>query len=349
MIASHVQAIILAAGKATRFKTDKSKLIEKLCGQEMILYSTAAVCELGIEPILVVGYQKDKVMDTVTKVYGNQVQFAIQEKQEGTGHAVLCSKSWWTKDHILIINGDMPLVTSSIIQELIEHHQKSCATITFVVAHNIDPTTGAYGRIVRTGDKIAIVEAKEFHADIHDFPLINAGIYLVERSFLDQILETLARSKVTNELYITDLVEAACNQSKKVETVTVPFDRVRGINTFNELAIAEQILRSDIINHWMSEGVRFSIPGTNNVDGHVTIGAGTYIEPGVQLLGATVVGKFCHVKAGAYIVDSQIDDNVCINPFSIIENLHVKQDSCVEPYSHISCNKKFCNCIDNKK
>src|SRR5579871_4996801 len=119
---TNVQAIILAAGKATRFGTGKSKLLEKICGQEMILYPTKVFESLSIPTTLVVGYQKESVIDAVKKAHGDAVSFVVQEKQEGTGHAILCSQQTWHKEHILIINGDCPLVTVDIIEQLYAKH-----------------------------------------------------------------------------------------------------------------------------------------------------------------------------------------------------------------------------------
>ena len=125
---------------------------------------------------------------------------------------------------------------------------------------------------------------------------------------------------------------------KTISTVVVPFDCVRGINNFKELYAAEQILRSDIMTHWMLEGVRFSLPGTNHVDLAVTIGAGTQIEAGVQLLGKTAIAQNCLIKSFSYLNNAQIEENVIVNPHSVIDNSHIKTDASVGPFVHIRNN-----------
>lgn len=336
MISQDVQAVVLAAGRAKRFKTNTSKLVQKLCGQEMVLFITKALEQLNIETTVVVGHQKEAVT-AVIQEHHTDIHFVTQEKQEGTGHAVLCTEPTWHKDIILIMNGDMPLVTSSIIEQLYAKHRETGAAITLAVAYDTDPA-GAYGRIVQDGNKLAIVEAKEFTSNIEDHPFINAGIYLVNRAFLETVIHTLNRSEVSNEFYITDIIKMASDKNNIISTVAVSFDRVRGINNFRELWAAEQIIRSDIINHWMLEGVRFVLPLTNHLDIQVTIGAGTQIEAGVQLLGNTKIAQNCLIQAFSYITNATIDDNVIVRPHSIIDDSHVQHEACVGPFAHIRNN-----------
>ena len=173
----------------------------------------------------------------------------------------MCTKDYWQHDNILVMNGDMPLVTPDIIGALCEAHQKTNAAASLVVAHDIDPS-GAYGRIVKSGNSLKIVEAKEFTADIAEHPYINAGIYIFKRSFIEQYLPNLETNKTSNELHITDLIAVASNNKDVIATITVPFDRVRGINTLKELWQAEDIKRADIMSYWMLQGVRFTMPHT---------------------------------------------------------------------------------------
>lgn len=337
MISQDVQAVLLAAGKAKRFKTNTSKLVQKICGQEMVLYITDALERLKIETTVVVGYQKESVMEVIKNHHNESVHFVTQEKQEGTGHAVLCSKPTWQKDLILIMNGDMPLVTTTLIEHIYNKHKETKATITLAIAHDTDPT-GAYGRIIQTDDTLAIVEAKEFTGDIEDHPFINAGIYLVDRLFLESVINSLARSQVSNEFYITDIIKMASDLGKIISTVPVPFDRIRGINNFKELWEAEQILRSDIINHWMLEGVRFSLPQTNHVDLNVTIGAGTQIEAGVQLFGNTQIAQNCLIQSFSCLNNARIEDNVTVLPHSVIDDSLLKAHASVGPFAHVRNN-----------
>ena len=286
MLSNKVQAVVLAAGKSTRFRTGRTKLLEKICGQEMIKYTTRLFETLDIPTTLVVGYQKDAIIEVIKNRHKDFVSFIVQEEQRGTGHAVMCTMPVWDKEMILIINGDMPLVTADIIQKLHDHHKATNAVMSFVVAH-CDDIHNSYGRVVKTDTTINIVEAKDFTGDPHEHCWINAGIYLFNREFLENQINAISQNEKTNEFYLTQLAEIASAQGLTVSTITAPYDYVRGVNTFQELWAVEQIKRAELIKHWMDQGVHFSVAHNVHIDLDVTIGAGSFIGCGVHLLGQT--------------------------------------------------------------
>lgn len=335
MALKDVQAVILAAGKSSRFKTGKTKLIEKLCGQEMIVYPTKLFTSLNVPVTMVVGFQKELVEETIEKHFKDSVLFVDQTEQRGTGDAIKTSQPTWTKDHILVMNGDMPLVTTEIVEELYAKHKEKDAAISFVTAHNCEPTARHYGRVVQNESSIAIVEAKEFQGDIAENCFINAGVYLIKRTFLEDSMEKLTQSSVTNEWYITDLVKIASDEKLGVVTTNAPFDKIRGINTFKELWAAEQILKAEIIKYWMDQGVRFAIAHNVQIDRGVTIGAGSSIESGAQLLGSTTIGKNCSIGAFSLITDTCIADNTTIHGHTIISDSTVGSNVQVGPFAHV--------------
>ncbi len=335
MTTKDLQAIVLAAGKSTRFKTEKSKLTEKICGREMILYVTKLLEHLGIPTTLVIGYQRDIIKKIIKKFHRDTVDFVVQEKPQGTGHAILCAQPYFNKNNILIINGDMPLIPESVIKQLYNKHQETNATISFVIAHNSDLSTGAYGRIVQKDNLIEIVEAKDFHGDEHEHCFINAGIYIVNRQFLDNYIDKINSDNASNEFYITDLVKMASENGYKVSTITAPFDRIRGINTFRELWVAEQIKRADTIKYWMENGVRFSLAQSVHIDWDVSIGAGTLIDCSVHLLSGTTIGKNCIIKGFSTLSNAQLGDNSIVYPHSIIENSSIGGNAKIGPFACI--------------
>lgn len=335
MALKDVQAVILAAGKSSRFKTGKTKLIEKLCGHEMILYPTKLFTSLNVPVSMVVGFQKELVEETIEKYFKDSVLFVEQTEQKGTGDAIKTSQPTWTKDHILVMNGDMPLVTKEIVEELYVKHKEQDAAISFVTAHNCEPTARNYGRIVKDNDSISIVEAKEFTGDIAENCFINAGVYLIKRTFLEQSMKKLTQSSVTNEWYITDLVKIASEQKLGVATTNAPFDKIRGINTFKELWAAEQILKAEIVKYWMDNGVRFSIAHNVQIDRGVTIGAGSSIGSGAQLLGSTIIGKNCSIGAFSLIKDTSIADNSTIHAHTIVSDTTIGANVTVGPFAHV--------------
>jgi bifunctional UDP-N-acetylglucosamine pyrophosphorylase/glucosamine-1-phosphate N-acetyltransferase len=164
MARQRLQAIVLAAGKSSRFNTTKTKLTFTLCGQEMILYPMKLFLKLSINPLIVVGHQKETIISLLET---KRLTFTSieQHEQKGTGHALLCTQALWDADHVLVMNGDMPLVSEAIIQSLIDRHSETNASLSLVIAHNSDPSVTGYGRIVTDNNRISIVEAGDFVGD----------------------------------------------------------------------------------------------------------------------------------------------------------------------------------------
>jgi bifunctional UDP-N-acetylglucosamine pyrophosphorylase/glucosamine-1-phosphate N-acetyltransferase len=331
----NIQAIVLAAGKSTRFNTGSSKLIQKMCGQEMVLYSTKLFAQLNIPATLVVGYQKEDVMNAVTQHHGKTVTFVTQEEQLGTGHAVLCTKEQWVAEHLLIMNGDMPLVTQDIIEQLYAKHMATGAVMSFVVSHSSDPAGYSYGRVIENNGTIQIVEAKHFDGDPHEHCFVNAGIYILNRVFLEQAIQDIKRNEKSKEFYLTDLVKIASDQKKTVTTTLAPFDLIRGVNDLQELWAAEQIKRSELIRYWMHRGVRFIMPQAIHLDVNISIGAGTTIGGGVHLYGTSSIGKNCSIGAFSSLTNVTIGDATAIHPHCVISDATIGAHAQVGPFAHI--------------
>lgn len=344
MLKSNMQAIILAAGRSTRLKTGYNKLLEKICGQPMIIFDTKLFTSLGVQTTVVVGYQKELIQECITTYHPiDNISFALQEQQQGTAHALECTRGYWQKEHILIMNGDIPLVTPEIIQNLYDKHIASDATISFVISHLAEPST-SYGRVIKTDNTTTIVEAKEFTGDSTEHCCINAGIYLVKRTFLEQNMNCIQPNQVSNEFQITDLVALASQQNLPIVTVNAPFDYVRGINNQHELWAAEQVQRSNIIKYWMEHGVRFSVAHNVHIDLDVKIGAGSYIGCGVHLLYGTHIGSQCKVHEYVTLEHVSVGKNSTIYPFSIIKNATIGNDTHVGPFAHIRDNAHIADC-----
>ena len=330
-----VQAIILAAGKSTRFNTGKTKLIEKVCGQELIIYPLTVLNTLEIPTTIVVGYQKDLVKETVTKYFDN-VSFKEQKIPKGTGDAIKATKGTWDKKYVLIMKGDTPLITPRMIEGLYKNHLETNATISFVSAHNDNPTGFSYGRVVEKDNKTFIFRSHELSRDeLQHYCCINGGIVLINRDFLETAIDQIQAKEYTNEYHMSDLVNIASNADKVVSAYTVPFDYVRGINNFQELWAAEQIKRSELIKYWMERGVRFSSAQSVHMDLDVEIGPGSIIGCGVHLLRGTKIGKNCVVSSSAMIEGSTIGDNVTVHSHTIIRHTTIHNKAEVGPFAHI--------------
>ncbi|MCX5921870.1 MAG: bifunctional UDP-N-acetylglucosamine diphosphorylase/glucosamine-1-phosphate N-acetyltransferase GlmU [Candidatus Dependentiae bacterium] len=333
----NLQAIVLAASTSSSFNAHKTKLAEKICGQEMVLYSTKLLESLNIPTTLVVGYQKELIQDIVTQHHHDNVHFVVQEEQHGTAHAILCARNSFQADNILVMHGDMPLVTKEIIEKLYAKHIETQATISFIVAHNDDPSGFSYGRVVKQGDnKIQIVEAKEFDGDLHDHCYVNAGIYIVTNDFLSNNINEIEKNDTSKQFYFTDIIKIASDLNQPITTVKASFDRIRGINNFQELWAAEQVKRAELIKHWMDRGVRFPVAQNVHIDLDVTIGAGSYIGCGAHILKGSVLGQNCFIHEFNAIEGSTLEDNVTLFSHCIVKDSHVGAHAKIGPFAHVS-------------
>lgn len=328
-----VQAIILAAGKSTRFAMGTSKLAFPLCGQEMVLYPVSIAQILSLPTIIVTGYQKDIITHLITQRSNGSLSFVEQEEQRGTGHAVMCTQQLWHAENILIINGDMPLVTQELIAQLVHEHIATRATITFVTSQCNDYPNG-YGKVINDGI-VRIVEERDFTGTKEEAQLINAGIYLVNKDFLKTALEQLTIHENSQEWYITDLIALAGTRGKTVHTLETDFNTIRGINTINELIAAEKIIRERIIQQFMKQGVYFEQPETTIIENDVLIGAGTRIGAGVHITRGSRIGARCVIGQYSIITNSTLADQVTILPHCVVTHSEICDHASIGPFAHL--------------
>jgi bifunctional UDP-N-acetylglucosamine pyrophosphorylase / glucosamine-1-phosphate N-acetyltransferase len=335
-IIDKTRAIILAAGRSTRFKTDKSKLLYSICGQPMILYPIRMLQELKIPITLVVGYCADEIKEEIKKANIKNIDYVTQKEQLGTGHAIAISKETWDKENILIINGDAPLLTKELIENLISAHHNKKSIITFLSAHCLNPY--GYGRVIREGGKISIVEEKNCAEEQSYNTLINAGVYLISKEYLQENIDKVKKDPISGEIYITTLISMANEEGLNVHTIPVPYDNVRGINNMEELWAAEQIKRSEIIKGWMNKGVRFELAQNIHIDYDAEIGSGSFIGTGVHLLNGTKIGKNCTINAFSIIERTIVDDNSHIHSHSVVQDSKIGKNVHVGPFARLRNN-----------
>jgi bifunctional UDP-N-acetylglucosamine pyrophosphorylase / glucosamine-1-phosphate N-acetyltransferase len=337
MTHKNIQAVILAAGKSKRFNTETSKLVERICGKEMVLHTTSLLENMHIPTTVVVGYKKELIINTINSHHGkcNLFDFVHQQEQLGTGHALLCTKDNWHKDHILVMNGDTPLLTEALLQNLIDTHIKTNAALSFIVAHNIDPSVKGYGLVFQEQDYVKIVEEKDLENTPPENLCLNGGIYILKRSFLEKYIPNVLPSKKSGEFYITSLMEIASKHKLKIQLVDAPFDTIRGVNTLRELWVAEQIKRSHIIDYWMQQGVRFSGAQNVHIDEMVKIGRGTFIGSGVHLLGNTEIGEGSCIDPYCIITRAKIGNKCSIKSLSVIKDSSVGNSCKINSFVHI--------------
>lgn len=332
----NIQAIVLAAGKSTRFKTQQSKLCHTICGLEAIMYPLQALSDLEQSPTVVVGHQAEEIRDTIGNYsesgdYYDKITFVEQKEQRGTGHALASSMAAWCAPTLLVMYGDMPALSKDIINEFITYHQQERATISLMTA--IAPSRQKYGRIDRSNGRISIIEAPEdpdYALYVSKECEINAGVYLFDTEFVKTALQKLSPSAVKGELYLTDLIAIAGHDGFKVSTMVVPFNKVLGFNTLYELAFIEEMFQQSLLMMHMNNGVRIINPSSVTIDYDVMIGSDTVIEPGVILKDGTMIGQECYVGAYSYIENTDIGERSVIAPYTLLIEQEVEADSYIE-------------------
>jgi UDP-N-acetylglucosamine diphosphorylase/glucosamine-1-phosphate N-acetyltransferase len=236
-------ALILAAGKGTRMKSDIAKVLHVLNGKPLLYYSLAAAKQAGAEKIVVViGHQAEIVREKFTD---SGCVFVEQKPQLGTGHAVLQAKNVLADYHGLtaILCGDVPLLKAATIKSLVDNHLAAGAVVS--VLTTVPPPPHAYGRIVKDdkGNVLKIVEHKDATEVEKKIGEINTGIYCVDTKFLFAALEKVTNNNQQREYYLTDIVEIACREGQKVKAfIAFDYVEVMGINTLEELTRAEKYL-----------------------------------------------------------------------------------------------------------
>ena len=235
------QAVVLAAGRSSRFKGERSKLLTPMHGKPILYYPIHAARSLGLDTLVVTGHQGDEVRQEMQQLFGDTISFALQDKLIGTGYAMRCCLGQLTGNDILVLYGDHPSTHAQTLDGFIKSHKEAHAMVSIIVCERPEP--GSYGRIITKDGITRCVEAKDFHDDPKDYPLVNAGYYLINRNFLVAHIDDLWLHENKNEYYVNDYIEIASRLGHHINTYTVPYDDVRGVNTKEEFALAQQILQ----------------------------------------------------------------------------------------------------------
>jgi UDP-N-acetylglucosamine pyrophosphorylase len=241
-------AIIMAAGKGTRMKdSSKAKVMYEVLGKPMVHYVLDLAKMLKASRVIViVGYQRDTVIQYLQNSHPN-VEIAVQEEQLGTGHAIMQSEATLKgfSGDVVVLSGDVPLLTADSVQELIDHHQQTAASATILTADFTDPT--GYGRIVRNSDGSVkrIVEHKDATEEERHVKEINSGIYVFNGQKLFDGLKHITPQNVQNEYYLTDVFEYFWKRLWKVSALkTLHVEEIIGVNTVNQLEEVKHVLLS---------------------------------------------------------------------------------------------------------
>ncbi len=333
-MASKLTAIVMAAGKGTRMKSEHPKAITPLLGQPLTSYVLRALEQVDTEPIIVVvGHGADLVKQAL----GERYLYALQAEQLGTGHAVMQAMPHLPSDaeYVLIASGDSPLVTPEVFASLYETARQTEAACVLATAILEDPT--GYGRILRDaqGNVVGIVEEKDATPEQKAIREVCTSFYCFRADALRDALPHLSNQNAQGEYYLTDVIGILAGQGARVVAWQSPDPTLLlGVNNRWELAQAAQAVRMRILKQLCLDGVTVVDPATTYIEPTVQIGRDTVIEPNTHLRGNTIIGANCTLGPDLYLQDSVVGDNCHLFRSHIIQ-ARIDSDVSVGPFAHI--------------
>ena len=329
-------AIVMAAGKGTRMKSKKSKLVQKIYGKEIVKRAVENAEKAGVRDIVaVVGYMKEEVME----VLGNGVKYAFQEEMLGTGHAVMQAKEFLKgkKGKVLVLNGDVPLIRPETLNKLLEKSIENKEYATLLTAIYDNPK--GYGRIVRDegGNISAIVEEKDTNDDQKEIKEINAGIYCFDIEELLSALEKITPNNAQGEYYITDVIQIMNEKGLKTGAVIVEDNtEILGINDRIQLEMLTKVLQMRINTEHMKKGVTIEDVNNTYIYDDVEIGMDTVIHPNTMIKSGVVIGEDCDIGPNAYIREGcKLANKVKIGSFVEIKKAIIGEGTKVPHLSYM--------------
>lgn len=333
-----IAIVILAAGKGTRLKSKRPKVLHEIGGQALLEHVVDAARQV-VPPqdiYAIVGHQADAV-EAALKPTG--IHFVRQEEQLGTGHAVQCAeRATRGYESVIVLSGDVPLLKPKTILALRDFHIEHRAAMTILTADAQHPE--GYGRIVRksahSDEVTAIVEQKQLEprqALIHE---INSGIYAFNREVLYDLIGQLKNENPQQELYLTDMARILNRAGKRVVALQIrEAYEVLGANTIPEMMELDRTLRRETAQRLMLNGVVIQRPDTVVIDSRVEVGSDTVIEPYAQLLGHTKVGSNCTIRSYSVLENTTLEDDVVVRQNCVISNSLIHTGAVLGPFAHV--------------
>jgi bifunctional UDP-N-acetylglucosamine pyrophosphorylase/glucosamine-1-phosphate N-acetyltransferase len=329
---------IMAAGKGTRLKSRRPKVLHEVGGKPLLRHVIDAASRLAENEDIyaIVGHEAGRVREAMA---GTGVQFIEQNEQRGTGHAIQCARTAISGyEHILVLSGDVPLIQAETLQHLMTLHLAEGSAMTILTAEHSDPT--GYGRIIRhTPDRPeveSIVEQKALKPEQKSIGEINSGIYAFKVAPLLKHLDKLTNKNAHGEFYLTDMAAHLSAAGEKVAAIKAPEAvEVLGANTIAELVALDARIRATVANRLMAAGVTIFRPETCVVDAEVEIEGDTIIEPFVQLLGKTKIGSGCRVRSYSVIENCTLGKDVLIRQSCVLGESTVADGARIGPFAHL--------------
>ena len=338
---SRLAIVILAAGKGTRLKSRRPKVLHEIGGKPLLAHVVAAAAKVvpAHNIFSVIGHEADAVRAALEPA---GIRFVLQSEQRGTGHAMMeAEPALKGFEDVLVLSGDVPLITEETIGRVRDFHLSNSAAMTILTAEPADPT--GYGRIFRkmadgseTDEVERIVEQKALQGDQVNQREINSGIYAFATAPLYAQIRKLTTDNAHGEYYLTDVVTLLVKAGQKVQALRAnDSDEVLGVNTRMELAELDAKLRAKKARELMLAGTTIFRPETCDIDSDVEIGTDSVIEPFVQLIGRTKIGADCRIRSYSVISNCEIGDKVLIKPGCILEDSVIRSGAELGPYTHL--------------
>jgi bifunctional UDP-N-acetylglucosamine pyrophosphorylase/glucosamine-1-phosphate N-acetyltransferase len=334
---SRVSVVIMAAGLGTRMRSRMAKVLHSAGGQTLVehVLDAAAAIAPPERTYVVIGYQADEVRALLTP---RGVRFIHQERQLGTGHAVMCGERQLqgNSDWMVVLNGDGPLLRPETLTSLVNFAASREVGAVMITADLEDPT--GYGRVIRdqVGRVAAIVEEKAGTPEQLAVKESNTGQYCFRSDLFWKHVTQLLPNNPAKEYYLTDMIGILIQAGHAVEAFKVAdASELTGINNRVELARVDATFRERKVRQLMLDGVTVQNPETVTVDARVKVGMDTIIEPFARLLGVTQVGENCRIGAHSILMNAEIEGGVTVHPFSMVQEGRLCSGAQVGPYSRI--------------
>ena len=316
-----LSVIILAAGKGSRMKSQTAKVLHTISGRPMLYHSIKAAKAISDDVTIVVAHQKEEVIGTIGALF-DEITFAIQDIEQfpGTGGALMGIKP--KNDKVLVLNGDMPLVTAEALKGFL----RSDADIIMSIFDLPDPS--GYGRVVLSDAGVErIVEEKDATAGELAISHVNAGVYCFKRDVLAECLPRLNNHNSQGEYYLTDIIEMAREEHRKILPLLIDEEHFKGVNSKADLEAADVIMQRRIKTGWMKAGVTMQLADTIYIEEGVRFKGECTVENGVRITGESVIEN-AHIKAHSVVEDSLVIDSDCgpmahLRPGSELYGTHI--------------------------
>lgn len=308
--------VILAAGQGKRMKSPLPKVLHPVLGVPMVLRVVRQAKDAGMEnPVVVVGHGREDIIPLLER---ENVEWAVQEEQLGTAHAVKCGLRGITAESVTVLLGDVPLLRASTVAMLEDSRRNAGAAMAVLTTRLPDPS--GYGRVVRNDRMIsAIVEDRDCTPEQRGIDEINTGLMSFDGSVLPGLVEEIGTDNDQNEYYLTDAVEAASRRGLTCVAVEAPDHReVSGVNNRVQLADATEYLRGRVVESHMLAGVELPDPRSVWIEESVSIGSGVSIGRWVRLSGSTRLGDGCTVGDGCVVINGDVPAGTVLRPHTVI-------------------------------